>query len=312
MYEAYYGFREKPFSLIPDPSFLYLSHSHKMALTLLEYGLTQQTGFVVITGEVGSGKTTLVRRLLNGVEDEIHIGLITNPHHSFGELLQWICLAFELEYEGKSKVQLYQCFVDFLIEQYATGRRTVLMIDELQNLDIETLEELRMLSNVNSEKDFLLQLVMVGQPELLEKLKKPELRQFVQRIGVDYHLTPLDRRDTVEYIRHRLMVAGGDRDIFDDYACGAVFYYSGGIPRLINVLCDLTLVYGFAEDKARVDIETVLEVAAARAGTMLGYQPEGAATKSRDEIKKIVIKGLSVEGGASAGDAAEANQARRH
>jgi len=311
MYEAYYGFREKPFSLIPDPSFLYLSHSHKMALTLLEYGLTQQTGFVVITGEVGSGKTTLVRRLLNTVEDEIHIGLITNPHHSFGELLQWICLAFDLEYEGKTKVQLYQRFVDFLIEQYASGRRTILMIDESQNLDVGTLEELRMLSNVNSEKDFLLQLVMVGQPELLEKLQRPDLRQFVQRIGVDYHLSPLNCRDTVEYIRHRIVVAGGDRDLFDDYACGAVHYYSGGIPRLINVLCDLTLVYGYAEDTPRVDIDTVLEVAKARASTMLGYQPEGAAEKSRDEIKKLVIKNLSIEGGAGSNNGKVVKQSLR-
>ena len=288
MYEAYYGFRERPFSLIPDPDFLYLSRGHAMALSLLEYGLTEQTGFVVISGEVGSGKTTLVRRLLNDASDDLTVGLITNTHRSFGELLQWISLAFDLDYRGKDKVQLYQDFVDFMLDQYAAGRRVVLIIDEGQNLEVDALEELRMLSNVNAGKDYLLQVVVVGQPELLEKLRRPELRQFVQRISVDHHLKPMELQDTIGYIRHRLEVAGGDPAIFDELACCAVQYFSGGVPRLINILCDHSLVYGFAEDKPRIDIDTVIEVAEDRKHGGLGpFRTDGEGA-SRDEIKTLI------------------------
>jgi type II secretory pathway predicted ATPase ExeA len=288
MYEAYYGFRERPFSLIPDPDFLYLSRGHAMALSLLEYGLTEQTGFVVISGEVGSGKTTLVRRLLNDASDDLTVGLITNTHRSFGELLQWISLAFDLDYRGKDKVQLYQNFVDFMLDQYAAGRRVVLIIDEGQNLEVDALEELRMLSNVNAGKDYLLQVVVVGQPELLEKLRRPELRQFVQRISVDHHLKPMELQDTIGYIRHRLEVAGGDPAIFDELACCAVQYFSGGVPRLINILCDHSLVYGFAEDKPRIDIDTVIEVAEDRKHGGLGpFRTDGEGA-SRDEIKTLI------------------------
>ena len=288
MYEAYYGFRERPFSLIPDPDFLYLSRGHAMALSLLEYGLTEQTGFVVISGEVGSGKTTLVRRLLTDASDDLTVGLITNTHRSFGELLQWISLAFDLDYRGKDKVQLYQDFVDFMLDQYAAGRRVVLIIDEGQNLEVDALEELRMLSNVNAGKDYLLQVVVVGQPELLEKLRRPELRQFVQRISVDHHLKPMELQDTIGYIRHRLEVAGGDPAIFDELACCAVQYFSGGVPRLINILCDHSLVYGFAEDKPRIDIDTVIEVAEDRKHGGLGpFRTDGEGA-SRDEIKTLI------------------------
>ena len=288
MYEAYYGFRERPFSLIPDPDFLYLSRGHAMALSLLEYGLTEQTGFVVISGEVGSGKTTLVRRLLNDASDDLTVGLITNTHRSFGELLQWISLAFDLDYRGKDKVQLYQDFVDFMLDQYAAGRRVVLIIDEGQNLEVDALEELRMLSNVNAGKDYLLQVVVVGQPELLEKLRRPDLRQFVQRISVDHHLKPMELQDTIGYIRHRLEVAGGDPAIFDELACCAVQYFSGGVPRLINILCDHSLVYGFAEDKPRIDIDTVIEVAEDRKHGGLGpFRTDGEGA-SRDEIKTLI------------------------
>jgi type II secretory pathway predicted ATPase ExeA len=288
MYEAYYGFRERPFSLIPDPDFLYLSRGHAMALSLLEYGLTEQTGFVVISGEVGSGKTTLVRRLLNDASDDLTVGLITNTHRSFGELLQWISLAFDLDYRGKDKVQLYQDFVDFMLDQYAAGRRVVLIIDEGQNLEVDALEELRMLSNVNAGKDYLLQVVVVGQPELLEKLRRPELRQFVQRISVDHHLNPMELKDTIGYIRHRLEVAGGDPAIFDELACCAVQYFSGGVPRLINILCDHSLVYGFAEDKPRIDIDTVIDVAEDRRHSGLGPFRSDGEGASRDEIKTLI------------------------
>jgi general secretion pathway protein A len=292
MYETYFGFHEKPFSLIPDPDFLYLSEGHRAALSLLEYGITEQTGFVVISGEIGSGKTTLVRRLLGSVADDIVVGLITNTHPSFGELLQWICLAFDLEHRDKGKVELYQGFLDFLIEQYAASRRTVLVIDEAQNLGPEALEELRMLSNINADKDYLIQLILLGQPELLAKLRRPDLRQFVQRIGVDYHLGPLAIEDSLAYIRHRLSVAGGDPQLFDDDACAAVHYYSGGVPRVMNVLCDLALVFAYAEDRPRIDIDIVMEVAATRRKSGLAVFRDDPETENPDEARRTIIRPL--------------------
>jgi type II secretory pathway predicted ATPase ExeA len=290
MYETYFGFHEKPFSLIPDPDFLYLSEGHRAALSLLEYGITEQTGFVVISGEIGSGKTTLVRRLLSSVSEDIVVGLITNTHPSFGELLQWICLAFDLEHRNKGKVELYQSFLDFLIEQYAASRRTVLVIDEAQNLSPEALEELRMLSNINADKDYLIQLILLGQPELLAKLRRPDLVQFVQRIGIDYHLGPLMIEDTVAYIRHRLAVAGGDPQLFDDYACAAVHYYSGGVPRIVNVLCDLALVFAYAEDRPSIDIDIVMEVAATRQKSGLAVFRADPENQNRDEVRRSIIR----------------------
>lgn len=293
MYETYFGFHEKPFSLIPDPDFLYLSEGHRAALSLLEYGISEQTGFVVISGEVGSGKTTLVRRLLSSVSDDIVVGLITNTHPSFGELLQWICLAFDLEHRDKGKVELYQGFLDFLIEQYAASRRTVLLIDEAQNLSPEALEELRMLSNINADKDYLIQLILLGQPELLAKLRRPDLRQFVQRIGVDYHLGPLTFADTLAYIRHRLIVAGGAPELFDDPACAAVYHYSGGVPRVANVLCDLALVFAYAEDRPQIDIDIVMEVAATRRKSGLAIFRPDPDSQSREEIKRTIVRPLT-------------------
>ncbi|HSO42310.1 MAG TPA: AAA family ATPase [Rhodospirillales bacterium] len=292
MYETYFGFHEKPFSLIPDPDFLYLSEGHRAALSLLEYGITEQTGFVVISGEVGSGKTTLVRRLLTTVSEDVVVGLITNTHPSFGELLQWICLAFDLDHREKGKVELYQGFLDFLIEQYAASRRTVLVIDEAQNLSPEALEELRMLSNINADKDYLIQLILLGQPELLAKLRRPDLRQFVQRIGVDYHLGPLTLADTLAYIRHRLTVAGGDPQLFDDYACAAVHYYAGGVPRLANVLCDMALVFAYAEDRPQIDIDIVMEVAATRRQSGLAVFRADPENQTRDEARRTIIRTL--------------------
>jgi general secretion pathway protein A len=289
MYEGFFELREKPFSLIPDPEYLYLTKGHRMALTLLEYSLSEQTGFVVITGEVGSGKTTLVRKLLTSMPDQLTVGLLTNTHRAFGDLLQNILMVFNLENQG-SKVELYRRFVDFTVEQYAENKRTVLIVDEAQNLEIEVLEELRLLSNINADKDFLLQMILVGQPELAEKLRRPELRQFVQRISVDYHLKPLSVEDTIGYIRHRLRVAGGDPALFTDAACCAVFFYAHGVPRLINVLCDLALVFAYAEDQHEIDLDTVIDVAAARSLTGLGpFRAEPEET-SRSEVKRLLAE----------------------
>ncbi len=263
MYEAFYGFREKPFSIIPDPGFLYLSRKHRMALDLLEYGLMNQAGFNVVTGDIGTGKTTLIRHLLGHMDRSMTVGLISNTHHSFGELLQWILFAFKLDYRGKEKVELFHTFVEFLISEYAQGRRTVLIVDEAQNMSPETLEELRMLSNVNADKDQVLQVILVGQARLRDLLQRPDLEQFAQRIAVDYHLEPLEGDETARYIRHRVAVAGGaDPDLFDDAACAAIHAYTGGVPRLINLLCDTALVYGFAEQKKRIGVQIVDEVMA--------------------------------------------------
>lgn len=261
MYEAFYGFREKPFSIIPDPSFLYFSPKHQMAFDLLEYGLMNQAGFNVITGEIGTGKTTLIRHLLGRLGQDTSVGLISNTHRSFGELLQWILFAYGLDYKGKEKVEMFHTFLDFMLQQYAQNKRTVLIVDEAQNMAPETLEELRMLSNVNADKDQVLQVILVGQAQLRDLLRRPDLEQFAQRIAVDYHLEPLEQEETRTYIRHRVNVAGSSADLFDDASCDAVYQHSQGVPRLINLLCDTALVYGFAEQKQSIDAELVHDVA---------------------------------------------------
>ena len=298
MYENFYGLREKPFSLLPDPSFLYPSPKHRMALVLLEYSLMNQSGFSVITGEIGTGKTTLIRQLLNQMDRDVTVGLISNTHRSFGELLQWVLMAFNLEYAGKDKVGLYQTFIDFLIKEYAHNRRTVLIIDEAQNMAPETLEELRMLSNVNADKDQVLQVFLVGQAGLRDLLRRPDLEQFAQRISVDYHLEPLNAQETRDYIRHRLTVAGGDPELFDEAASDAVFRNSGGVPRLINLLCDTTLVFGYAEQAKRIMPELVEEVA--REKRKGGLFPEAMQQKLHDSAETASsVDGTSSQSGAN-------------
>ncbi len=260
MYESFFGFREKPFSLLPDPGFLYPSKKHSMALTMLQYGLMNQAGITVITGEVGSGKTTLIRKLLSEIDDDISTGLISNTHESFGDLLQWVSMAFDLDYKGKDKIALYDAFANYVIDEYAKSKRTVLIIDEAQNLSPSVLEELRMLSNINADKDQVMQLILVGQPELRETLQRQDLRQFAQRVSADYHLSPLLLSEAIAYIQHRLKVAGGNEDIFEVDACKIIWKYSGGIPRLINTICDTALVYAYAEQLKSVSRKLAAEV----------------------------------------------------
>jgi len=260
MYEEFYGFREKPFTLLPDPSFLYLGKKHQMALTMLQYGMVNNAGFSVITGEIGSGKTTLIRQLLDDMDADTTVGLISNTHQSFGELLQWVLMAFGLDYKNKEKVERYETFVNFVVDEYAQNRRTVLIIDEAQNLAVDTLEELRMLSNINADKNQVLQLVLVGQPELRATLMLPSLKQFAQRISVSYHLDALSAQETVNYVHHRLGVAGGKPEIFPESTCSMVWYYSRGVPRVINSICDTALVYAFAEQSPVVSGSLIKDV----------------------------------------------------
>ena len=260
MYEQFYGLKDKPFSMLPDPGFLYLSKKHQAALTLLEYGLMNNVGFCVISGETGAGKTTVLRTLLNRIDDSYRVGMITNTHQSFGSLLDWVLSAFNQHEKGLSHVEMHQKLMDYLISEYSKNRKVLLVVDEAQNMNAETLEELRMLSNVNSEKDQLMQVILAGQPALKDTLRIPELMQFAQRIGVDYHLGDLDVSETTNYIQHRLRTAGATHDIFTAAACARIHSYSGGTPRLVNLLCDTVMVYGFADQVESIDINLVDEM----------------------------------------------------
>lgn len=264
MYEAFYKLQEPPFALTPDPAFLYLSRQHQFALSLLNYGMMSRAGFCVLTGDVGSGKTLVVRQSLESAQDEIKVGLINCLTRGSGRLLQWVSLAFGLEHADRDDATLYQAFVEFLLREYAGGRQVVLIVDEAQNLSIEMLEQLRVLSNVNAGKHVVLQTFLVGQPELLETLRLPQLRQFAQRISIDYHLPPLSSVETIAYVRHRLTVAGGDPKLFSIGAIALVYRESGGVPRLINQLCETALVYGFAGQEPYVDAELMRQVVEGR------------------------------------------------
>lgn len=278
MYEPFYNLTERPFQLLPDASFLYLSKAHSTALTLLRYSIRSRQGFTVISGEVGGGKTTLINRLLDEIRDDVTVGLINFTTNSFGEMAEWIMMAYGLDYKGKSKVQLYDEFVQFLIREYAAGRPVVLIVDEAQNLGIKGLEEIRMLSNVNAQKDYLLHLILVGQPELRSLLKSPQLRQLTQRVSVAFHLKRLSAEEVREYVAHRLTVAGGDPAIFTPEAVQRIAAASEGIPRLVNTICDLCLVYGFSEDKPVIDVDTVEVVLEDR--RMMGLPGGGTHSES--------------------------------
>jgi general secretion pathway protein A len=270
MYEEFYGLNQPPFALLPDPSFMYLSKDHAMALTLLRYSVLNKQGFTVITGEIGSGKTTLINRIIDELDDGITVGLINFTHTAFGELSEWVLMAFGLDYRNKSKVEIYDTFVKFLIDQFSLGKRVVLIIDEAQNMEPRTLEEVRMLTNVNAQNEYLLHLIILGQPELRATLERPELRQLTQRVSVFYHIGALTLKDTEHYIAHRMQVAGGNPDLFSQGAIEAIWQHAGGIPRVINTLCDLSLVYGYSAVQNSIDRNIVVEVIHDRKAMGLG------------------------------------------
>jgi general secretion pathway protein A len=258
MYESFYGLREKPFKILPDPDYLYMSRGHESAYVHLEYAIRENKGFVVITGEIGSGKTTLINYLLQKIDQNVHVGLINTTQVNPSQFMRLLCQDFDLEVDGLDKSEMIVRFYDFLIREYRQTRRVMLIIDEAQNLSSRTMEEVRMLSNLQAEKHHLLHIVMVGQPQLRQKLQRPELQQFAQRVSVYYHLSGLRPEEVAEYLRHRIAVAGGKaEDVFDREAVKAIAAFSGGIPRIINILCDLSMVYGFADGMERIYAETV-------------------------------------------------------
>lgn len=253
MYNTYFGFREKPFKLVPNPEYLFLSKTHEIALAHLTYATDQGDGFVVIIGEVGTGKTTLCRNYLESLNDKIDSAYIFNPQLNAIELLAGICHEFGLATRQESAKGLLDDLNKFLIMQNAVGRKVVLLIDEAQLLSIKNLELVRMLSNLETTKNKLLQIILVGQPELGEKLETYELRQLAQRISLNYHLAPLSQQDTEAYIQHRLGIAMQRQSkLFTSNACRLAYRYSKGIPRLINIVCDRALLVAFSHNKARI------------------------------------------------------------
>ena len=260
MYEAFYGLKEKPFSIQPDPDFLFMSKRHSLAYAMLEYSIRNKAGFAVISGEIGCGKTTLVRHLLNNLGNEVSIGLVYNTHQEIANLLEWIMLAFGQPYDGLSQVALYDAFQRYLIAQYGGGKRVLLIVDEAQNLSTAALESLRMLSNINADKDQLLQMILVGQPQLKDMLRRPDLQQFAQRVSAHFFIPPLEATEVERYIQHRVGVAGRQERLFTPAACERIAGASRGIPRTINILCDTSLVYGFSAEAAEIDVSVVEEV----------------------------------------------------
>jgi general secretion pathway protein A len=285
MYESFYGLKEKPFNLTPDPDYIFMSQGHENALIHLEYAITENKGFVVITGEIGSGKTTIINYLLRKIPQDIHIGIINNTLIQPLQFLKMICHEFELQVEREDKTAVLAQFHDFLLEQYSRKRRVVLIVDEAQNLPEVTIEEIRLLSNLEAEKQHLIQIILIGQPQLKFKLQKKSLEQFVQRVTVYAHLYGLDKAEVNEYIRHRLRVAGGENlELFDEGALNAIYKYTHGIPRMVNILCDTALVYGYADDIKIIGKELIESVAEAR---KIGRGPDPDAPPDTSEMNVV-------------------------
>ena len=263
MYNKYFGLKNTPFSIAPDPRFLYMSEQHREALAHLMYGLNSEGGFVLLTGEVGTGKTTVCRCLLDQIPVISTIAFIFNPKLTVEELLATICDEFEIKYpEDTSSIKVFVDLInDYLLKSHAEGRKAVLIIDEAQNLTADVLEQLRLLTNLETNQCKLLQIVLLGQPELKTKLEQPELRQLSQRIIARYHLDSLSKKDVGAYVTHRLSVAGLQKQLFPDSTITKLYQLSGGIPRIINVLCDRALLGTFTQGKNRVSRSTLSKAA---------------------------------------------------
>ncbi len=263
MYTSFFGLNEKPFAITPDPRYLFMSERHGEGLAHLVYGVTESGGFIQLTGEVGTGKTTLVRTLLGQIPNEVDIALILNPQLSAIEFLTAICeeLGIQLPEEKGSTKALVDALNRHLLDAHARGRRTILLIDEAQNLDDVVLEELRLLTNLETAKQKLLQIILIAQPELREKLSQTKLRQLAQRVTGRYHLEPLSREEAERYIDHRLRVAGALTEIFDPRARREVFRLSGGVPRIMNVICDRALLGAYSLESRTVDKRLVRRAA---------------------------------------------------
>jgi general secretion pathway protein A len=263
MYKEYFGFIELPFSIAPDPRYLYMSGQHREALAHLLYGVTTEGGFVLLTGEIGTGKTTICRGLLEQIPENTDIAFILNPKVSTGELLATVCDELGIQYpEENHSIKVFVDRInDHLLSTHANGRKTILIIEEAQNLSADVMEQIRLLTNLETSKQKLLQIIMVGQPELKEMLERPGMEQLSQRITARYHLGPLTKKEVNEYINHRLTIAGVSSRLFPDSLTDLIYRLSRGIPRLINVICDRALLGAYVQGKQSVDKKTLLNAA---------------------------------------------------
>lgn len=296
MYEHYFNFRTKPFELVPNPDFLFLSRTHQKVVTYLTYGLRERMGFMMLTGEVGSGKTTLIRHFMKDLDPNIPLSKVFNTKVTAEQLIAMINEDFGLGSRTRDKVKLVKQLYDFLIEEYSKGHQALLIIDEAQNLTPDLLEEVRMLSNLETDDTKLLQILMVGQPELGQMLSLPQLRQLRQRIGIVCHLYALSRTETAEYISHRLAVAGNrDALSFTDGAYDLLYEKSGGIPRLINVICNLLLLTAYTEGVREANRDMVTDI-------VQGLEPLHipAPVSSPVERRKTLLQALGIPVGTSA------------
>jgi general secretion pathway protein A len=263
MYENFYGLKENPFNVTPNPEYIYLGDNHKEALAQLLYGVREKKGFIVITGEVGTGKTTLIHYLLDKLDGNSHTktAFLFNPKLTVNDFIQYILKDLGVRVQGETKGEYLHNLHRYLLNAYHKDERVVLIVDEAHGLNPELLEEIRLLSNLETARSKLLQIVLVGQTELDKTLSQPEFRQLRQRINLRYHLPPLSSKETIEYIKKRLRVSGAQKPIFTETAVKEIYSRSRGIPRLINILCDNALLNGYALGQKMVDAKSVKEVA---------------------------------------------------
>jgi type II secretory pathway predicted ATPase ExeA len=305
MYLDHFQLSELPFRLSPDPSFMYLSQIHSRAKAYMESTIWFTDGFVVITGEIGSGKTTLIETFLKEIEQDVVVAQINQTQVSPIEFLQSVLAQFGFSPFKMRKAELLATLNGFLIEQYSNGRKVLLIVDEAQNLTNKVLEEVRMLSGVETTKEKVLRIILAGQPELNEKLDSAELVQLKQRVRLRFHLTALSETDAIAYVRHRLRVAGaGDREIFEPETFPVIYRYTGGIPRLVNTLCDTALLAAFTQDRTTVSTEDVQAAVqelqwveyAARTFSQLPGMSDDTASQEQPPVGRLVLslKGATV------------------
>ena len=308
MYTEFYGLKFKPFDFLPDPRFLYFSKKHEMAYAHLEYGITDNKPFIVLTGDVGTGKTTLINFFLKKVDSDVKTALIYNTNVDPHTFLEMVARDFGIQAADSQRSALYENLYEFLLREHVQGRRCVLIIDEAQNMPRETMEEVRMLSNFETEESYLLQIIMAGQPQLRRRLNNPELAQLTQRVSVHYHLAPLEKSEIGSYIEHRLKVGGYDSEhlLFSNGAVDKIYAYTRGVPRLINSTCDSALLYGYGASLQTIELNLVEEVIADRgidpgiqyeekgiSGDEKGYPGKGETIDSLQSVGKHIYLQIS-------------------